>query len=245
MVHLERVFKSYRQGARLVEALRGVDLAIAEPGFVAIMGRSGSGKSTLMHLLAGLDRCDQGVVRVAGDDLGRMGEGRLTAYRRRQVGVVFQQFNLIPTLTARQNVALPAVIDGKPRGWIDNRVDELLDQLGMAPRANHRPDALSGGEQQRVAVARALLFDPPMILADEPTGNLDSANAKKLWSLLQTLAKERNMMVVMVTHESAAATYCDHVYVLGDGHLVGDFEVNDLDASGVASRCERLAGAGA
>ena len=239
MLRLEQVYKSYRSGADRLEALRGVDLAVDEGGFVAVMGRSGSGKSTLLHLLAGLDRPDRGTIVVDGQDLTTLNERRLTAFRRHKVGVVFQQFNLIPTLTAVENVALPGVIDGRRRSWIDGRVSELLELLGLADRAAHRPEALSGGEQQRVAIARALLFAPKLLLADEPTGSLDSASAKQLWALLNDLADRENMTVLMVTHEPAAVLHCRLVHVLGDGKVLGSFPVDGLDASAVASRYQQ------
>ncbi|MEX0775757.1 MAG: ABC transporter ATP-binding protein [Phycisphaeraceae bacterium] len=242
MIRLHQVHKSYRQGQRSVAALCGVDLRIDEPGFVAVMGRSGSGKSTLLHLAAGLDRADSGLVEVLGQDLGSLSERGLTAFRRHRVGIVFQQFNLIATLTAAQNIALPGVIDRRPRAWVKQRVAELLEALELADRADHRPDALSGGEQQRVAIARALLFSPPLLLADEPTGNLDSTSSERLWQLLGAIARERNMAVLMVTHEPVAAAHCRRVHVLGDGRSRGHFEVNGLDASGVASRYQQLGG---
>jgi putative ABC transport system ATP-binding protein len=240
MLRLEQVYKAYRQGGRSVPALRGVDLEIGEPGFFAIMGPSGSGKSTLLHLAAGLDRADAGRVLVGGEDLTTLSERKLTEFRRRRVGIVFQRFNLIPTLTAEQNVALPGRLDRRPRKWIGDRVAGLLADLGLADRAQHRPDALSGGEQQRVAIARALLFDPPLLLADEPTGSLDSASSDRLWALLGELAQRQKMTVVMVTHEPAAAAHCRRVFVLGDGQSRGQFEVDGLDPSGVASRYQQL-----
>jgi putative ABC transport system ATP-binding protein len=240
MIELEQVHKTYRQGGGAVAALRGVNLTIPDHGFYAVMGRSGSGKSTLLHLVAGLDRPDSGRVRVEGKDLSTLGEWALTSFRRHRVGIVFQQFNLIPTLNAAQNLGLPGVIDGRPRKWIDQRVGELLEQFELTGRAAHRPDALSGGEQQRLAIARALLFNPPLLLADEPTGNLDSTSSDRLWRLLSALAQERNITVLMVTHEPAAAAHCRHVYVLGDGLLRGDFKVDGLDASGVATGYQQL-----
>jgi putative ABC transport system ATP-binding protein len=242
MLELTNVEKSYRQGPQLVHALRGANLSIDSPGFFAVMGRSGSGKSTLLHLLAGLDRPDAGRLLVAGQDVAKMTERQLTQFRRKSVGIVFQQFNLIPTLTAQENVALPGVIDGQSKAWIDARVGELLNELGLSQRARHRPEAMSGGEQQRVAIARALLFSPPLLLADEPTGSLDSSSAERLWKLLADLAHSQKITVVMVTHEAAAAACCDHVYVLGDGVFRGDFEVNGLDTGGVASRYQELGG---
>jgi len=235
MIHLENVSRSYKQGSQMVNALRGVDLHIEGSGFFALMGPSGSGKTTLLHLIAGLDRPSQGSVRVQDQDLANASDRSLTAFRRRCMGIVFQKFNLIPTLTAAQNVALPGLLDGKPRKWIDERVNASLASLGLSERANHRPDAMSGGEQQRVAIARALLFNPPLLLADEPTGNLDSASSEHLWSLLSDLAKQQKMTVVMVTHEAAAAAHCQEVFVLSDGLIKGQFNVEKNDASHVAS----------
>lgn len=240
MLCFEQVHKSYRQGDQRVEALRGATLKIDAPGFYAVMGPSGSGKSTLLHLAAGLDRPDRGEVVIAGQDLTRMNQRGLTRFRREHLGIVFQQFNLISTLTAAQNVALPGVIAGKPRRWIDARAGELIGELGLTERAHHRPDALSGGEQQRVAIARALLFSPPVLLADEPTGSLDSRNSENLWRLLGELPGRHQTAIVMVTHEPAAAVHCSRVFVLGDGVCRGDFEVNGLDTSGVASRYQQL-----
>jgi putative ABC transport system ATP-binding protein len=240
MLQLEEVRKSYRQGAQTVEALRGVSLSIDGPGFFAVMGPSGSGKSTLLHLAAGLDQADAGRVVVAGEELSTLSDRRLTEFRRRRVGIVFQKFNLIPTLTAAQNIALPGLIDRKAKSWIDGRVAELLGDFDLTGRASHRPDALSGGEQQRVAIARALLFAPPLLLADEPTGSLDLANSDRLWALLGEIARKQNITVVMVTHEPAAAAHCGRVFVLGDGRSRGDFEVNGLDTAGVASRYQQL-----
>ena len=240
MLELQNVHKSYRTGSTHVRALRGVSLSVAEPGLIGVMGPSGSGKSTLLHLLAGLDWPDEGSVIVGGTDITSMPERKLTRWRREHVGVVFQQFNLIPTLSAKQNVMLPGVIAGRPRRELSARADELLAQLGLSGRSEHRPEAMSGGEQQRVAIARALLFSPSVLLADEPTGNLDSANSQRIWTLLADLANDRQMTVLMVTHEPAAAAHCRHVYVIGDGQLQGDFEVGDLDAAGVASRYQQL-----
>jgi len=215
-------------------------MAIDGAGFYAVMGRSGSGKSTLLHLIAGLDRADSGTITVDDDEVTTMSERKLTEFRRRKIGIVFQQLNLIPTLTAAENIALPGVIDGRSRRWIDGRVSELLERFGLSERAEHRPEAMSGGEQQRVAIARAVLFGPGVLLADEPTGNLDSASAEQLWQLLDDLAREQEMTVLMVTHEPAAVVHCSRVYVIGDGRVLGDFDVEGLDASDVASRYQDL-----
>ncbi len=220
--------KRYRVGGREVDALRGLDLTVEGTGFVAVMGASGSGKSTLLHLVAGLDRADGGEIEVDGTRVDRMTEAELTLYRRRTIGVVFQQFNLLPTMTALENVILPGVLDGLPRGELEARGLDLLASLGLAERATHRPEALSGGEQQRVAIARALLFEPRVLLADEPTGNLDSNTSERLWEMLERVVEERRILVLMVTHEPAAAAHCRTVHVLRDGQRAGTFDVDDL-----------------
>lgn len=239
LIRCVNVHKSYRLGRREVGALRGVDLEIDAPGFYAIMGHSGSGKSTLLHLLAALDAPDMGEVFVAGHAVHAMTEAQATLFRRREIGIVFQQFNLIPTLTARENVELPGMLAGEPAGWLRSRSAELLGRLGLSDRADHRPDALSGGEQQRVAIARALLFAPAVLFADEPTGNLDSTTSARLWGLLAELAREREMLVLMVTHEPAAAVNCGKVFVLRDGRVTSTILTEGLDAAGVASRYQQ------
>ncbi|MCA9284094.1 MAG: ABC transporter ATP-binding protein [Phycisphaerales bacterium] len=236
------VRKSYRIGARVVEALRGAELTIEQPGFYAIMGPSGSGKSTLLHLLAGLDRPDAGTVEVSGQRVDRMSERELTLFRRRTVGVVFQQHNLIPTLSALDNVMLPGLLDRRDRRELERRASGLLADLGLHDRGHHRPDALSGGEQQRVGIARALLFSPGVLLADEPTGNLDSANSDHMWRLLHELAERQRMTVVMVTHEPAAATHCRRVFVIRDGVVAGSFESEGIDAVELAHRTHECCG---
>ena len=243
MIRCLGVEKSYRLGSESVRALRGVDMAITEPGFYGIMGQSGSGKSTLLHLLAALDRPDAGEIMIAGRAIHAMSEREATRFRRTGLGIVFQQFNLIPTLTARENVELPGLLAGDGRAALRRRSDALLDRLGLLNRVNHRPEALSGGEQQRVAIARALLFSPPVLLADEPTGNLDSANSAKLWALLGELADEQEMTIVMVTHEPAAAAHCKQIVVIRDGRAEGTIETEGLDAGGVAARYQQFVGA--
>ncbi|MEN0019696.1 MAG: ABC transporter ATP-binding protein [Planctomycetota bacterium] len=240
MVRCVDVRKSYHTGGRSVEALRGVDFEITKPGFYGIMGRSGSGKSTLLHLLAGLDHPDGGELYVGDKALHNMAERDFTEFRRRAVGVVFQQFNLIATLTAVENAELPGVLAGEPASKIRKRAMALLDELGLADRADHRPEALSGGEQQRVAIARGLLFQPPVLLADEPTGNLDSANAERLWGVLRRVAKEHDTTVVMVTHEPTAASQCERVVIMQDGRVAGHIDTEGLDAAGVATRYQQL-----
>lgn len=234
------VHKSYLSVGNRVQALRGVDLRIDRPGYYAIMGQSGSGKSTLLHLLAALDPPDTGEIFVGGRAIHALSERDATTYRRTQIGIVFQQFNLIPTLTAVENVELHGVLAGEPGEAIRSRALELLDLLGLGRRSNHRPDALSGGEQQRVAIARALLFKPPVVFADEPTGNLDSANAEKLWALLGEVASAHGTTIVMVTHEPAAAAHCQSVHIVSDGRIIGEIDTEGLDAAGVASRYQQL-----
>ncbi len=235
------VYKSYQLAGRSVAALRGVDLDIDRAGFFAIMGHSGSGKSTLLHLLAALDKPAQGEVFVAGKPLHTLTEREATQFRRRDIGIVFQQFNLISTLTARENVELPGMLAGESSAWLRARSDELLESLGLADRAGHRPDALSGGEQQRVAIARSLLFSPRVLFADEPTGNLDSATSARLWQLLAELARAQSMLVLMVTHEPAAAVHCEQIFVLHDGRVTSTILTEGLDAAGVASRYQQSA----
>ncbi len=222
-----------------VEALRGVDLQIHEPGFYGIMGPSGSGKSTLLHLLAGLDRPDSGEILVNSSSIQSMDEAALTRYRRLEIGIVFQKFNLIPTMDAITNVMLPGLLDGRPAAEVSTRALELLGQFGLTDRAHHRPDALSGGEQQRVAVARALLFKPGVLLADEPTGNLDSTTSERIWQILADLARDEAMTIVMVTHEPAAAAHCRKVFLLRDGQITTEFEVEENDARWVADRYQQ------
>ncbi|HYC99608.1 MAG TPA: ABC transporter ATP-binding protein [Phycisphaerales bacterium] len=245
MIRCQNVHKSYRlggrgAGGRTVQALRGADLTIDTPGFYAIMGASGSGKSTLLHLLGALDTPDQGTIEVGGRTLQNLSERELTLFRRTGIGIVFQQFNLIPALTARENVELPGVLAGDDPAKLTARSTLLLEALGVAQRATHRPDSLSGGEQQRVAIARALLYQPAVLLADEPTGALDSRSAEALWALLAQVAAEQNTTVVMVTHEPAAAAHCRRVFVIQDGRMIGSFDTEGTDAGGVAARYQQL-----
>jgi len=240
-IRLHGVRKTYHSGNRKVEALRGVDLEIREPGFFAIMGPSGSGKSTLLHVLAGLDSADVGTVEVNGQPIHGLTEHRLTEFRRREIGMVFQQFNLISTLSAIDNVTLPAMLDGMAQEPRHRRGLELLHALGLHARAHHRPDALSGGEQQRVAIARALMFEPKVLFADEPTGNLDSATSQQMWTLLKSLAGQQAMTVLMVTHEPAAAVHCEMVFIIRDGRIEDRFKTEGMNAIDLAARAQ-LAG---
>ena len=214
--------RTYGEGGLAVHALRGVSLEVPEGQFTAVMGPSGSGKSTLMHLLAGLDTPDAGSVRIAGEDITRMSDRELTRLRRRHIGFVFQSFNLLPTLSAQENVLLPLAIAGrKPE---PEAIDELMERMGLAERRDHKPAQLSGGQQQRVAVARALVTRPTVLFADEPTGNLDSAAGADVLNLLRDAVDLDGQTTVMVTHDSRAAAIADRVLFLADGRIVADLE---------------------
>ena len=229
--------KRYGEGDAAVDALQGVSLEIAPGTFTAIMGPSGSGKSTLMHLLAGLDRPSGGTVSIAGTEIGKLDDTTLTRLRRDQVGFVFQAFNLVPVLTAEENVRLPLTLAG--RNDRDGRVEQLLEAVALADRRTHRPAELSGGQQQRVAVARALASEPAVIFADEPTGNLDSATSAEILGLLRRAVDEFGQAVVMVTHEASAAAIADRVIFLDDGKVVADD--SGLDAEQILDRMKALA----
>jgi putative ABC transport system ATP-binding protein len=220
---VERVTKKFRQGDREVDALCGVSLEVQQGQFLAIMGASGSGKSTLLHLMAGLAKPESGKIIVNGEDISAMRDRELTLFRRRQIGLVFQAFNLIPTLSAEENILLPLMLDGQNGRASQNKLDELLNSLKLQSRRKHRPDAMSGGEQQRVAIGRALVADPAVILADEPTGNLDSVSSRGVCELLRDLSIIHGKTIVMVTHEPSVAAYAQEVAVLRDGKLIERF----------------------
>jgi putative ABC transport system ATP-binding protein len=210
--------RRYGEGDTMVDALRGVSLAVAEGELTAVMGPSGSGKSTLMHLLAGLDRPTTGEVWIDGTNIAEVGDTQLTKLRRRHVGFIFQFFNLLPMLTAEENVVLPLQLAGRrpERGW----VDEVLRSVGVADRRRHRPAELSGGQQQRVAIARALVTKPTVVFADEPTGNLDSGTSAEILQLLRRSVSAYGQTTVMVTHDPRAAAIADRVLFLADGRIV-------------------------
>lgn len=222
VLRAQSVVKSYRQGTNRVMALRGVSFDVDAGEFIAIMGASGSGKSTLLHLCAGLTQADSGHVEIDGIDLGSLNDRELTLFRRRRIGLIFQSFNLIPTLSARENVALPLILDGRNAKSDLDKIDTLLDYLGLHQRASHKPDALSGGEQQRVAIGRALVTDPAVILADEPTGNLDSENSRLVCELLRDLSRNQNRTILMVTHEHDVAAYTQRTITLRDGKMIDE-----------------------
>ena len=235
--------KRYGRGDAAVDAIAGIDLELLPGEFVAVMGASGSGKTTLMHVLAGLTRPDSGSVRLADCELTALSDRALTELRRASMGFVFQAYNLMPTLTARDNVALPLLLSGTPARLARPRADEVLAAVGMRERAGHLPSQMSGGEQQRVAVARALVCDPQLVLADEPTGNLDRRNAQQVCELLAEVATAANRAVVVVTHEPTVAARANRIIVLADGTVADRFTRAEVDdAEELAARYLRTAG---
>lgn len=226
--------KTYGHDSTSVEALRNVTVSFERSRFTAIMGPSGSGKSTLMHCLAGLDTADSGEIVIGGKNLLELSDDQLTEMRREQIGFVFQSFNLVPTISAKDNILLPLSLAGKKhdRDWFNT----VIQSLGLRDRLNHKPHELSGGQQQRVAVARALLTRPEVVFGDEPTGNLDSRTGAEVLSLMRTSTREMGQTIIMVTHDPAAASYADTVLLMKDGSIVGQ-----LDDPTVATVTEALA----
>jgi putative ABC transport system ATP-binding protein len=219
MIRCIDVRKVYRQGNNEIIALDGVSLDIARGEFAVIMGPSGSGKSTLLHLIGGLDRPTSGELLVDQRLVGQMADDQVTLFRRTRIGFVFQFFNLLSTLTALENVALPFVLDGRSKEEAEQRATMLLDKVGLQNRQDHLPEEMSGGEIQRIAVARALAFDPPILLADEPTGNLDSKTGESILSLLRQINREAGCTIVMVTHSQEAAGYGGRTIFFRDGKV--------------------------
>lgn len=217
-----RLAKQYTLGEHPVNALAGVNLVVERGDFVAIMGPSGSGKSTLLHLLGGLDRPSGGEINLAGQRLSALNDDQSTLVRRHNIGFIFQAYNLLPTMTAEENITLPLIIDGQDPEKSRERIEALLDLVDLADRRHHKPDQLSGGQQQRVAIARALVTQPAIVLADEPTGNLDSKTGTAIMELLRRSCDELQQTIIMVTHDPRAATYADLVVFLRDGQIRQD-----------------------
>lgn len=227
--------KVYGSGATAVTALNQVNLKVEAGEFVAVMGPSGCGKSTLLHMLGGLDRPTSGGVIIDGHNLSDLSDNRLAELRRRRIGFVFQFFNLIPVLTAMENAALPLLLDGKNGKNAHDKASEWLSKVGLDDRQTHRPDQLSGGQQQRVAVARALVAEPALILADEPTGNLDTRAGDEIVALLRQVSSDWGRSVVMVTHDPRIAAYADRIIFLKDGRIVDETRLNANGSAEVES----------
>lgn len=242
LITATQLVKTYAEGATAVRALAGVSLTLNEGDFVAVMGPSGCGKSTLLHLLGGLDRPDSGTVTLGTDELTTLDDEGLTLVRRRRIGFVFQSFNLVPVMSAVENVALPLTLDGVPASVAEGKAKVWLERLGLGGRMNHLPDQLSGGQQQRVAIARALVTEPVLLLADEPTGNLDSKSADDIARLLRSLSDEHRRTVLMVTHDPRIAASARRLVFLKDGVVVDDQNLSaSLDTSSrVRSQLEAL-----
>lgn len=228
ILKIEDLKKNYRGGSQEVPALKGVSLQLGRGEFVSIMGPSGSGKSTLLHLIGGLDRADGGRVSFNGKVLGDLSDNELSHFRRRHLGFVFQFFNLLPTMTVLENVLLPVFLDGQTSREKRERAHSLLKSVGLADRAHHYPSELSGGQMQRVAVARALIANPYLILADEPTGSLDSKTGDDVLNLLASLVKNEGQTVLMVTHDRRAASFGARLITMRDGLIENDEQLQEL-----------------
>ena len=233
IIEVRRLWKKIDSGSHEVEILRGIDLVIPQGQFVAVMGPSGSGKSTLLGLLAGLDTPSEGEIFLDGEEISRLREDEMALLRARKIGFVFQSYHLVPTLTAEENVLLPLELSGDGRGGAE-RIGQLLESVGLADRADHYPVQLSGGEQQRVALARAFVAHPPVVMADEPTGNLDTANGRRVLEMLIEMNRREQTTLIMVTHDRELADRADRLITLRDGRVVSD-EMLDAGPSAAAA----------
>lgn len=220
MLTTKNLKKSYKMGEVVVNALNGINLTVDKGEYISIMGASGSGKSTLLHILGGVDNPTSGEITIGGVDLSKMNDYEATTFRRTNIGFVFQSFNLMPTLTVEENIALPILISGKKIEDNKNKINELIEVMGLKGREKHKPNQLSGGQQQRVAIARAFVTDPKIILLDEPTGSLDSKTGDMILELISSVHKKYKLTIIMVTHNVFAAEYADRVIFLKDGLVV-------------------------
>jgi len=244
MIDVRDLTKVYGEGLTAVHALGGVNLVVRSGEFVAIMGPSGSGKSTFMHLLGCLDRPTSGSYRLAGQEVSRLGGDELALVRNRRIGFVFQSFNLLPRTTAQENVELPLLYAGVPREARVRRAQELLEQVGLGDRRDHRPSELSGGQQQRVAIARAMANGAPLLMADEPTGNLDSASSVEIMTLFRRLNRDQGITVVLVTHDANVAAWSERVVTFKDGLIIDDRPSAEAVAPAVREGALRAASSG-
>lgn len=239
-VQTRNLTKEFKQGKNIISALKGIDLTIEQGEFVAVMGASGSGKSTLIHLIAGLIRPTAGRVEVEGNDLSQMSDSALTKFRRRRIGLVFQNFNLIPHLTMLENITLPVAADGKS-SHLNEKMTKLLEYLEIQDQCGQFPDTLSGGQQQRAALARALVMEPAVILADEPTGNLDSISSQNICKILHRLCCQEKRTIAVVTHEPAVAIWSQRIIILRDGKILADMKTDQFkDAHDLAAKYQEL-----
>lgn len=220
ILEVNHLSKTYGKGDTMVKALDDVSFTVEQGEFVAIIGPSGSGKSTLLHILGGVDTPTGGNVVIGGEDISRLNETALAIFRRRQIGLVYQFYNLIPILTVEENLTLPLLLDGRKPD--KRQIDSLVNRLGLSNRLNHLPNQLSGGQQQRVSIGRALINNPALMLADEPTGNLDSENSKEIVSLLKQFNKELNQTVIIITHDEKIALSADRIISIEDGRITRD-----------------------
>jgi putative ABC transport system ATP-binding protein len=238
MIQMTNVSKTYGDQST-VKALINLSMAVEQGERVAVMGPSGSGKSTLLNLICGLDEPTSGSIKLEGIELASLNDDRRTRLRREKLGMIFQTFNLLPTLTAIENAALPLRLQGMRRRETEDRAMAMLERVGLKVRAHHRPDELSGGERQRVAIARALIFRPPILLGDEPTGNLDSATGEEILRLLDDLHREYNNTILLVTHNDLAAAFCDRILTLRDGQFVKETRTGRNEQVGTAPAGEK------
>ena len=228
ILEIKNLCKVYGSGETRVDALKDVTFDVEQGEFVAIVGPSGSGKSTLMHILGGVDVPTSGIVNIAGTDIGKLDETKLAIFRRRNIGLIYQFYNLIPILNVEENMTLPILLDGKKPD--KKLLDDIVDKLGMKERLTHLPNQLSGGQQQRVSIGRALMNHPALLLADEPTGNLDSENSKEIISLLRKFNKENNQTVIIITHDERIALSADRVITIEDGRITRDSKKTGVKA---------------
>lgn len=228
ILEIKNLCKVYGEGETRVDALKNISFDVDQGEFVAVVGPSGSGKSTLLHILGGVDVPTSGVVRIAGCDIGKLDENKLAIFRRRQIGLIYQFYNLIPILNVEENLTLPILLDGKKPD--QKLLEDLVEKLGLSERRSHLPNQLSGGQQQRVSIGRALMNHPALLLADEPTGNLDTENSKEIIALLRNFNRENNQTVIIITHDERIALAADRVITIEDGRITRDTKGAEVTA---------------